>query len=119
MASAVGPVGHVDQQVIFHSLLYWLLPRPYGESQVVANKQVDPPSFYRCNKPFASGGLLRIFSCKCKAMAFIIYTILTRWQHPDKPVEITISLLCNDATGKDDPFIGGHALHPLQRSSLH
>jgi len=129
MAAAFGPVGHVDEEVVFGGDGgsgagggRWgggLLPGPDGEAEVVTNEEVDPPSIDGGDKSSMAGRIMLILSGIGKSVPFVIHAVLAIGQHPYEPVVI-ISILLDDQTpGEDDLLPGSHLLHPDDGGAIH
>ena len=115
----LGPVGDVDDQIVFRQSILAGLAAPDGEPEVIADQQQDPPAFDGGDEAFVSGGIMFIFPGIGKPVPFVIIAVLTVGQHPDQPVKI-FPFLFNDNTAREnDLFPGGDGAHPGYRRTLH
>src|SRR5687768_10284017 len=119
MYAALGPVGDIDQHIIFRltpqpPLLTerGSLAAPNRKTQIITNKQIDLPSLHRSDQSFYAWGVVFIFISISKKVAFIIVTVFSIRLHPDKSVEVLRS-----PTRSDRPGLTGYNLTGL--AALH
>src|SRR5579863_7655183 len=128
MGPAFGPVGDIDDQIVFEvcplpgrscSAFRGLLPAPNRESQIITNKQQHLPAFDGCDETFLTRRIVRVFAGIGEAVAFVVASKLPGGKHPDEPVEEAAILFNDKASRENDLFAGGNGPHPAESRAVY
>ena len=114
VASALWPIGHIEQQVIA-----FYIAAPNREPQIVADERADFPTLPCCHQLTLTGGVGLMLGCEREQMSLVVAFVATIWAHPHQPVEVVATFLGDEAARYNSIHLASLFGKPTHRLARH